>query len=394
VRKILLGALATATVLTPLAVAVSPGAASAKSGPIKLGALYTLSGPTAAFGEFNLHTEQALITYLNAHGGIDHRNVKLVYYNTGGTPSTAVSDAEKLIADGVTGIVYAGTSVTAAQAAVVFDKAKIPSVDFNPTDTWATGNKWTYSFTDYNIVRPQGVAIDAYARHLGIRKLGILTDPTPLGKQLASDTKAAAHKEGVTIVGTQSYAFTASTMTTQLKTLKAAGAQGVVLPGETGLGQVYTSLRGMGWSPYVFTEYAGYFVGYTSQGSLAPRIFSACQTNIPEGKTLPKGLDNITKFVVKKTGIKAVGLVSALLNENDSLLIFKWAIEHAKSTTGTKIRNEVQKIRHVGFTVRDWTYTFTKKNHDGWPDSHSYMCVMKPLGPFTVPYTAPGATGT
>lgn len=394
-RKVLLGALAAVTVAAPLATLAAPGIASSASPPIKFGALYTLSGPAGAFGEVNLKTEQALIKYLNSQGGIDGRQVQLVYYNTGGTPSTAVSDAEKLVADGVTGIIYAGTSVTDHQSTVVFDKAKIPTVDFNPTDTWATGMKWPYGFVDYNILKPQGVAIDAYAKqHLGISKLGILTDATPLGESLAADTKAAASKEGVKIVGTQSYAFTATTMTTQLEALKAAGAQGVVLPGETGLGQVYTSLHGMGWSPYLFTEFAGYFVGYTSLGSLASKTFSTCQTYIPRGSPIPAPLLKVTEYVAKASGVKQIGLASAVLNENDSLLIFKYAIEHAKSTTGTKIRSAIETIRNLGFTVPNWTYTFTASNHDGWPNKSSYMCTMKPLGAYTTPYTAPGSKGT
>lgn len=394
-RKQLRQILAVCTVAGALVAAAPAGIAAASSGgPIKLGALYTLSGAEAAFGQVNLKTTQALVTYLNQHGGISGRKVKLVYYNTAGTPSTAVTDAQKLVADGVVGIVYAGTSVTDHQSTVVFDKDKIPAVDDNPTDTWATGNKWPYAFTDYNILRPQGVAIDKYAKHLGAAKVGVLTDPTPLGEQLAGDVKAAAKREHVTIVGSESYALTATDMTTQLQALKSAGAQAVALPGETGLGQVYTSLEGMGWSPYLFTEFAGYFVGYTSLGSLADKTFSTCQIHIPQGTKMPKGLAKITSYVSKKTGVQQIGLASALLNENDSLLIFKHAIQKAKSTTGTKVRNQIEKIRNLGFTVPQWKYTFSALNHAGWPDSSSYICLMKPLGPYQTPYTAPGSNGT
>lgn len=394
-RRQLLGIIAACTLAGTLVASAPAGLAAASSGgPIEFGALYTLSGPEAAFGQVNLKTTQALVTYLNSHGGISGRKVKLVYYNTAGTPSTAVTDAQKLVADGVVGIVYAGTSVTDHQSTVVFDKDKIPAVDDNPTDTWATGNKWPYAFTDYNILKPQGVAIDGYAKHLGASKVGILTDPTPLGEQLAGDVKAAAKREGVTIVGSQSYALTATDMTTQLQALKSAGAEAVALPGETGLGQVYTSLQGMGWSPYLFTEFAGYFVGYTSLGSLAQKTFSTCQIHIPQGTAIPKQLTQITSYVTRKTGVTQIGLASALLNENDSLLIFKYAIQQAKSTTGTKIRDQIEKIRNRGFTVPQWKYTFTSLNHAGWPDSSSYICLMKPLGKYQTPYTAPGSNGT
>ncbi|MHB8220434.1 MAG: ABC transporter substrate-binding protein [Acidimicrobiales bacterium] len=394
-------AVATAVVVLGLAACSSSstsstGASSSKipSGPIKLGAIYTLSGPAAAFGQFNVKSEQALIKRLNSQGGIDGHQVQFVYKNTQGTPSLAVTQASQLVADGVTGIVYDGTSGTAKQATAVFQKAKIPVVDFGVTDTWASGSQWPYAFTDYNILKPQGVTIDKYAKHLGAPKIGILTDSTPIGESLAADVKAAASSTGVTIVGTQSYSTTATNMTTQLQALKADGATSLALPGETGLGNVYTDLIGIGWSPYIFTEFAGYFVGYTSLGSLASKTFSTCQTYIPKGSAIPAPLQQLASYVTANAGVKQVGMVSGLLNENDSLLIFKDAITKANSLNGTAIRNAIETINGVGFTVPTWKYTFTASDHAGWPNSRAYMCLMAPLGPYQTPYTAPGFSGT
>jgi ABC-type branched-subunit amino acid transport system substrate-binding protein len=384
------GCLAGSVALT-IATSTAASASGIPKGPIKLGALYTLSGPTSAFGEFNLKTEQALIAKLNTAGGIDGHQVELTYLNDQGDPTVAVSGAEKLVSEGVAAVVYEGSSVTDEQAAAVFMKDRVPIVAFDVQDTWASGKTWPYAFTDYNILRPQGVEIDKYSRHLGATKIGILTDTTPLGEGLAADVAAAAKSTGVTITGTQTYQLTATNMTTQLQSLKASGAQAVALPGETGLGQIYQDLQGMNWSPYLFTEFAGYFVGYTSLGSLSSKTFSTCQTNIPQGSPIPAPLNTLTKYVVAKTGVSQVGLASGLLNENDSLLIIKYGIEKAKSLSGPAIAAAIESIHNKGFTVPAWKYDFTKTDHAGWPNKSSYMCLMSPLGPYQSPYTAPNS---
>lgn len=369
----------------------SSAASGIPAGPIKLGAIYTLSGPEAAFGEVNLKTETALIERLNAQGGIDGHKITFITENDQGNPSIAVSAAEQLVSDGVAAVVYDGTSVTDQQAAAVLMKNRVPVVDFTPSDTWADGAKWPYAFTDYDILKPQGVEIDRYAKHLGATRLGILTDTTPLGEHLAADVQAAASSVGVKIVGTASYATTATNMTTQIETLKSDGAQGLVLPGETGLGNIYQDLAGISWSPYLFTEFAGYFVGYSSLGSLATKTFSTCQIDVPQGQALPSDLNQVTQYVVQKTGVSQIGLASALLNENDSLLILKYAITRANSLSPEAIVHQIESIKDMGFTVPKWTYTFTAQDHAGWDPAHTYMCLMTPLGPYQTPYVAPGS---
>ncbi len=367
----------------------SPGSRSIPAGPIKLGAIYTLSGPTAAFGQADAAEEQSIVARQNSRGGIAGHQIQLTSLNDQGDPSVAVSDAEQLVNDHVAAIVYDGTSTTVQQATAVFMKAKVPVVDFAPDDTWADGSKWPYAFTDYNVLQPQGVAIAKYAHGLGASKLGILSDTTPLGEGLASDVAGAAKANGDTVVGNTTYSLTATNMTTQLQQLRSAGAESLVLPGEVGLGQVYTDLQGMNWSPHIFTEFAAYFVGYSSIGSLAAHALSTCQTDIPENQPIPAPLNDLTAYVTARTHISQPGLASSLLNANDSLLILKYAIEQAKSLNGPAIVKAIEGIHGQGFTVPQWTYTFTAADHAGWPNSSSYLCKLTPLGPYQTPYTAP-----
>jgi hypothetical protein len=360
-------------------------------GPIQLGALYTLSGPTAAFGEVNLKTETALINRLNAQGGIAGHKVELVYLNDQGDPAVAVSAARQLVADHIAAYVYAGTSVTDQQATEVFTKAKIPGVAFEPSDRWDNGAAWPYNFTDYSSFKPQAETLVAFAKRKGVTRLGLLGDTTPFAESFGADVAAAAAADGVTVTKSVSYGLTAVDVTTQLEQLKASGAQGIVLTGETGFGHVYDDLRGIGWAPPIFTTYAAYFVGYSSLGNLAATTWSTCQTDIMAGEGLPPHLDTIVPYVIHATGLQFIGIASVLLNENDSLLILKYGIEHAHTLSGPAVAKAIESIHGIGFTVPSYKYYFSAAHHAGWPASESHMCIMKPLGPYQTPLTAPGS---
>jgi branched-chain amino acid transport system substrate-binding protein len=77
-------------------------AASVKStsAPIVIGGQFEVTGPVPVLGHEGIGA-QAAANYINAHGGIDGRKVKLVLVDNAGDPSHAVSDLRQFQAQGI-----------------------------------------------------------------------------------------------------------------------------------------------------------------------------------------------------------------------------------------------------------------------------------------------------
>jgi branched-chain amino acid transport system substrate-binding protein len=69
-------------------------------GPIVIGAEYEKTGPVPVLGH-EIVGAQAAVNYLNAHGGINGRKVKLVVVDNAGDPSQAVSALRRFSSQGV-----------------------------------------------------------------------------------------------------------------------------------------------------------------------------------------------------------------------------------------------------------------------------------------------------
>ena len=97
--------------------------------PIKIGALFAVTGPAAFLGEPERNSAQMVIDEINRSGGIKGRKLELVVYDTAGDSTKAVQLATKLIKnDKVVAII--GPSTTGESMAVipVVEKEKIPLI--------------------------------------------------------------------------------------------------------------------------------------------------------------------------------------------------------------------------------------------------------------------------
>jgi branched-chain amino acid transport system substrate-binding protein len=76
------------------------GSGSAKSGPITIGATYEKTGPVPTLGA-EIAGAQAAAAYLNAHGGVMGRQIKIDFQDNAGNPSQAVSDLRQFSQQGI-----------------------------------------------------------------------------------------------------------------------------------------------------------------------------------------------------------------------------------------------------------------------------------------------------
>jgi ABC-type branched-subunit amino acid transport system substrate-binding protein len=360
------------------------------SGPIKIGALFSLSGPDAAFGVNEQAIEKYLVSNLNHHGGIDGHQVKLIALNDQGNVTTAVSVAEELVSDKVVAVMYPGTTSTNLQTTPVFMKAKIPVITYDPTDTWANGHEWPYFFDTYPLNSQSWTSMVNYMKSQGITKVALLEDDTPFASTNVADFIASAAKAGIVVAASETYPATAVDVSTEVAPLIASGAQTLVLIAQVGVQTVYAALASAGWSPSIYGTAVGYFEGYSSLGPLAAKAYSNCGVSVASGANLPAAISSLVTAVGAATGGVQPDYASTVVNVNDDLLILKKAITAKKSLSGPTLATYIDTIKNESFTSSAYKYTFTKSDHAGYLESGVHTCLLSPLGQLMTPVIAPG----
>src|ERR1039458_9171153 len=100
-----------------LSLIVSTGTVMAAQ-PIKIGALFAITGPASFLGEPERNTAQMVVDEINKAGGIKGRMLELVVYDTQGDATKAVQAATRLIKeDKVAAII--GPSTTGDSMAII-----------------------------------------------------------------------------------------------------------------------------------------------------------------------------------------------------------------------------------------------------------------------------------
>src|SRR5512133_2865095 len=103
--------------------------ASLAAAPIKIGALFAVTGPAAFLGEPERNSAKMVVDEINKAGGVKGRKLELVTYDTAGDATKAVQLATKLIKDDKV-VAIIGPSTTGETMAVipVAEKEQVPLI--------------------------------------------------------------------------------------------------------------------------------------------------------------------------------------------------------------------------------------------------------------------------
>ena len=164
-----------------MGLALAAGLATAPSAhaedPIKIAALYNLTGGMSSIDAPAYRGAQLRVKQINENGGLLGRKVELVGIDTQTDQQEAAKGAQKAVSqDVVAGIGYGDTTFTMA-AAPVFQKNSIPFVTSGATHPklpeWVGNYMFMTAFGDDD----QSYAIADYAyNQLDLRKVGVWTD--------------------------------------------------------------------------------------------------------------------------------------------------------------------------------------------------------------------------
>ncbi len=158
-----------------------------------------LTGPNAAFGaQLQKGAEQAAED-INAAGGINGEQIKVVLGDDVSDPKQGVSVAQKFVADGVKFVVGHFNSGVSIPASEIYAENGILQVTPASTNPQFTERGLWNTFRTCGRDDQQGAVAGAYiAANFKDAKVAVIHDKTPYGQGLADETKKSMNEAGVT----------------------------------------------------------------------------------------------------------------------------------------------------------------------------------------------------
>jgi branched-chain amino acid transport system substrate-binding protein len=281
--------------------------AALAAAPIKIGALFAVTGPAAFLGEPEKNTLELLVKEANAKGGIKGARIELVIYDTGGDVTKAVQLANKLIKnDHVVAIV--GPSTTGETMAIIpiAEKEQIPLV------SCAAGikitepvKKWVFKTPANDHVAAEKILIQA--ERLKQKNIALLTVSDSFGSSGREQLKLMAAKRGFRIVADEVYSPKDTDMTPQLYKIKAAKPDAIICWGTNpGPAVITRNLQQLGIKSQLYQSHGVASKKYielsspaAAEGVMLPAgklaVFDLLKKNDPQAKLLKEYNDSYKK---------------------------------------------------------------------------------------------------
>ena len=334
--------------------------------PIKIGALFAVTGPAAFLGEPERNSAKMVIDEINKAGGVKGRKLELVAYDTTGDATKAVQLATKLIKDDKV-VAIIGPSTTGETMAVipVAEKEHIPLISCSAGSKITDPvKKWVFK-TAQNDSLAVG-RIYEYLQKTKQTNVSILTVSDGFGASGREQLKAQASKYGITVVSDDTYGPKDTDMTAQLTKIRGSHSQAIICWGTNpGPALVAKNARQLGIKTPLFMSH-----GVSSKKFIELAGDAAEGIKLPSGKVvvadiLPgsdKQKKSLMAFVkdyqkhYKTEGDHFGG------HAWDAVMLIRNAVDNGADTAAA-IRDQLEKTR--GFAGIGGSFNYSAQDHAG-----------------------------
>ena len=223
---------------------------------IRIGQTLPYSGPASGFGTIG-RAQEAYFEKINTEGGINGRKIKFISLDDAYSPPKTVEQTRKLVEQEEVLLMF-GSLGTATNNAVhrYLNSKKVPQLFvLSGATKWADPKSFRWTMPGMAAYQSEGVV---YAKHIlqtrPDAKIAILSQNDDFGRDyVAGFKRGLGDKAATMIVSEASYETSAPTISSQLATLKASGANvvfGVVLGKFTS--QMIKGAAEINWKPDLF----------------------------------------------------------------------------------------------------------------------------------------------
>jgi branched-chain amino acid transport system substrate-binding protein len=343
--------------------------APARAGePIRIGAIFSVTGPASFLGEPERNTAKMLEEDLNKAGGLLGRQLEIIAYDDESDATKALTAVDRLIKrDRVVAVI--GPSISGSTLAILpkIEEAQIPLLSCAAAHKIVDPVKpWTFKTpqSDFLAVR----RIYQHAKQNGLTRVAILTVSDAFGAAGREELKALAGPMGVTVVADEVFGPKDTDMTAQLTRIKGTDAQAIITWGTNPGPAVVARNR---------AQLKVAIPLYMSHGVASKKFIELAGPENAEGILLPAGRLIVADQVAKDHPQKAV--LTTYIREYeakyrqpistfgghawDAVMLAVQAIRNATSAEPAAIRNALEKIR--GFHGTAGEFNFSAADHNG-----------------------------
>jgi branched-chain amino acid transport system substrate-binding protein len=355
-----------------LGIAVLLSVVPARAGePIRIGAIFSVTGPASFLGEPERNTAKMLEEDLNRDGGLLGRKIEMIVYDDESDATKAVTAMDRLVKrDRVAAIVGPTTSGSTLAIVPKAEEAKIPLLSCAAARKIVEPvRRWTFKVAASDILAVKKIFQDLKQR--GLTKVAILTASDAYGAGGREDIKELAPQTGISLVADEVFGPKDTDMTAQLTRIKGTDAQAIVVwgtnPGPAVIARNRVQLRittpmymSSGVASKKFIELAG---AENAEGILLPAGRLLVEGQLPAGHPQKKVLAEYIKEYEQrfKQPVSTFGG-----HAWDAVMLAAQAIRSVKSAEPVAIRDALEKVR--GFYGTGGGFNFSAEDHSGLTD--------------------------
>jgi len=381
-----IGRILRAALCCVIAAVLLPAVFAAPSGqPIKIGAIFAVTGPAANLGAPEERTARMLEEEINKAGGVLGRPLKIIIKDSGASSEKAISFAKQLIdEENVVAIVGPTTSGESMAIKDLCQKSGVPLFSCAAAETIVN------PIAKYVFKSPQK---DNYVvewiyktmNDLKITKIGVIASNTGFGNGGKAQLEKYAAQYGITIAISEVYDANATDLTALLTKVNAAGVQAVVNWSiEPAQAIVAKNMKQLKMTQKLFQSHGFGNIKYVeAAGEAANGIIFPCgrllvADELPDSNPQKKLLQKYAadyKAMFKEDASTFGG------HAYDAITALIAAIERAKSTDADKIVEALENLKSFSGTAG--VFNFSKDDHNGLAMDSIVMLTVKD-GKFTL----------
>jgi branched-chain amino acid transport system substrate-binding protein len=334
--------------------------------PVKIGALFSVSGPASFLGEPERNTAIMMVDEINKAGGIKGHKLELIVYDTQGDATKAVQAVNKLIKDDKV-VAIIGPSTTGDSMAIipVIEKAEIPLI------SCAAGIKITDPVKKWVFKTAQNDALAVMKIYKNLQKqkisqVAIITVSDGFGSSGREQLKLQAKEFDINIISDETYGPKDTDMTVQLTKIRDSKTQAIVCWGTNPgpaivarnakqLGIKIPLYMSHGVSSKKFIELAG----EGAEGIMLPSGKVIVADQLPNSDPQKQSLMNYVNKYRERYKVEGDHFGG---HAYDAVMLIKKAMEEGGFTPAA-IRDQIEKTKNIAGI--GGTFNYSSQDHAG-----------------------------
>ncbi len=344
---------------------------TAASAQIKIGAIISITGPTAALG---VGYKSAFATF---PAEIDGKSVTYIIRDDAADASQSVSIAQRMIEEDHVDALIGPTLTSSANAVQpIANAAKVPMISTAPLDY----DPVKYPFT-FSAVQPVSLMVNAVVADMvkrGVKSVAYIGFADGFGDQVFEATKAATEKSGIELVGNERYARTDTSTESQVLKVMTKKPDAVMIGGSGTPGTLPdVALHRRGYKGLIYGNHGMVSPAFLRVGGAAVEGTIAVTGPVVVYDQLPDSVPSrgpatvFMKALIEKIGPDAVSPFAGY--SEDAFLLIQGAVPAASKAgaPGTEafrvaLRDSLEKTHDLVGT--HGVYSMTPTNHNGMDD--------------------------